>query len=126
MAEAAEHRLRRLEDREAIRELIARYGPLADAGEAQALAALWSEDGEYDVGGFGIARGRPAIAALIDADFHRSLMAQGCAHVLSPPTIDLDGDRAMLTVEAPGGAQSLLVVELPSGRVIGRYFLEPQ
>ena len=94
MAEAAEHRLRRLEDREAIRELIARYGPLADAGEAQALAALWSEDGEYDVGGFGIARGRPAIAALIDADFHRSLMAQGCAHVLSPPTIDLDGDRA--------------------------------
>jgi uncharacterized protein (TIGR02246 family) len=95
MAEPADFRLRRLEDREAIRDLIARYGPLADAGEAQALAALWCEDGEYDVGGFGVARGRAAIAALIDADFHRSLMTEGCAHILSPPAIDLDGDRAI-------------------------------
>jgi hypothetical protein len=95
MAEPADFRLGRLEDREAIRDLIARYGPLADAGEAQALAALWCEDGEYDVGDFGIARGRAAIAALIDADFHRSLMAEGCAHFLSPPAIDLDGDRAI-------------------------------
>ncbi|MXO74379.1 nuclear transport factor 2 family protein [Altererythrobacter aerius] len=95
MVEAAELRLRRVEDREAIRDLIARYGPLADAGEAQALAALWTEAGEYDVGGFHVARGRPAIAALIDAALHRALMADGCAHVLSAPAIDLDGDKAI-------------------------------
>lgn len=90
-----EARLRRLEDAEAIRTLIARYGPLADAGEAQAVAALWAEDGEYDIGGFGTRRGREEIAGAIDAPFHRQLMAEGCAHVLTPPAIDLDGDLAI-------------------------------
>jgi len=45
-------RLQTLEDREAIRELVAQYGPLADCGDAQALAALWCEDGAYEVVGF--------------------------------------------------------------------------
>ena len=87
-------RLRALEDREAIRELIARYGPLADAGAAEAIAALWAEDGSYGVGGMGEARGRRAIAGLIEGPTHRDLMAQGCAHLLGPVTIELDGDRA--------------------------------
>lgn len=89
-----EARLDALADAEDIRNLIARYGPLADAGDAAGVAGLWTEEGEYDVGGFGIARGREQIAALIDAPFHRALMAQGCAHVMSPPAIALDGDRA--------------------------------
>jgi len=87
-------RLQAIEDREAIRDLIARYGPLADAGEAAALAALWAEDGSYGVGGMGESRGREAIAGLIDGPTHRDLMAAGCAHVLGPVAIDLDGDRA--------------------------------
>ncbi|MFN5782700.1 MAG: nuclear transport factor 2 family protein, partial [Novosphingobium sp.] len=66
-------RLRLLEDREAIRDLIARYGPLADAGNAEAVAALWHEDGVYAVGGMGEARGREAIAALISGPVHQSL-----------------------------------------------------
>jgi uncharacterized protein (TIGR02246 family) len=88
-------RLRALEDREAIRDLIARYGPLADAGDAEAVAALWSEDGSYAVGGMGEACGRAAIAALISGPVHRSLLADGCAHVLTSPVIDLDGDSAI-------------------------------
>jgi uncharacterized protein (TIGR02246 family) len=88
-------RLRLLEDREAIRDLIARYGPLADAGNAEAVAALWSEDGVYAVGGMGEARGRPAIAALISGPVHQSLLADGCAHVLTSPAIDLAGDSAV-------------------------------
>lgn len=94
MAPEADTRLRRLEDAEAIRTLIARYGPLADAGNAEALALLWHEAGEYEVAGFGVARGHAEIAALIDGAFHLVLMAQGCAHILSPPVIALDGDRA--------------------------------
>lgn len=87
-------RLQALEDREAIRELVAQYGPLADCGDAQALAALWCEDGAYEVVGFATARGHAEIAALIDGPVHRQLMADGCAHVLGPLTVRVDGDRA--------------------------------
>lgn len=88
-------RLRALEDREAIRDLIASYGPLADTGNAAAVASLWREDGSYAVGGMGESEGRAAIAALITGPVHQQLMADGCAHVLSPVAIDLDGDRAV-------------------------------
>lgn len=87
-------RIQRIEDIEAIRNLIASYGPLADRGDARAVAHLWLEDGEYDVGGYGIAKGRAAIAALIEGDTHRELMADGCAHILSPHQIDIDGADA--------------------------------
>ncbi|MCX7284950.1 MAG: nuclear transport factor 2 family protein [Novosphingobium sp.] len=87
-------RLQMLEDREAIREIIARYGPLADRGDAPALAALWEEDGTYEVTGFATARGRAEIAALIDAPYHRELMAGGCAHVLGPVAVTLSANSA--------------------------------
>lgn len=87
-------RLQALEDREAIRELIASYGPLADAGAADAIAGLWAEGGSYGVGGMGAATGRTAIAGLIEGPTHQALMAQGCGHLLGPVTIVLDGDQA--------------------------------
>ncbi|MFM8542798.1 MAG: nuclear transport factor 2 family protein [Chakrabartia sp.] len=94
MPPKVEARLQALEDREAIRELIASYGPLADSGAADALSQLWVEDGRYAVGGMGEAKGRAAIAALIDGPTHRTLMADGCAHMLGPVTITLNGDSA--------------------------------
>jgi uncharacterized protein (TIGR02246 family) len=90
-------RLQALEDREAIRNLIASYGPLADSGDAAGVAALWTEDGIYAVGGFGESRGRDAIAALIAGETHQRLMADGCAHLLGPVAITLDGDHATAT-----------------------------
>lgn len=97
MAERAAlaHRIAALEDRESIRDLIARYGPLADAGDCAGAAALWSEDGIYEVGGFGEYRGRAAIQALLEGESHQQLIHGGAAHVLSPPVIELDGDRAV-------------------------------
>lgn len=94
MADDLATRLQALEDREAIRDLIASYGPRADSGDAAGVAALWVEDGVYAVGGMGEARGREAIAALIEGPVHQALMAAGCAHVLGPVVIQLDGDRA--------------------------------
>lgn len=94
MADSAAARLQALEDREAIRDLIARYGPRADSGDAAGVAALFAADGVYAVGGMGEARGHAAIAALIEGPEHRALMARGCAHVLGAPAIELDGDRA--------------------------------
>lgn len=87
-------RLQALEDREAIRALIASYGPLADSGDAERIAALWRKGGVYAVGAMGEARGHDEIAALITGKMHRSLMAQGCAHLLGPVAITLQGDRA--------------------------------
>lgn len=92
--ETLERRLRILEDREAIRDLVARYGPLADRGDAGALARLWVPDGVYEVAGFARAEGHAAIAALIDGAHHRALMADGCAHMLGPVAVTLDGDEA--------------------------------
>lgn len=93
MAET-EDRITRLESIEAIRNLIASYGPLADSGNADAIAQIWTDDGEYAVGGFGTAKGHDAIADLIRGSTHQDLMAAGCAHILSPHHIDISGDRA--------------------------------
>ena len=41
-----EARVQALEDELAIIRLVASYGPLVDAGEADAVAALWAEDGD--------------------------------------------------------------------------------
>ncbi len=86
-------RLQRLEDLEAIRALIASYGPLADSGDAAGLAALFTPDGQYEVVGWGILKGAD-LPKTLDNEGHRSWMAQGVAHVLSPPAITLDGDEA--------------------------------
>jgi uncharacterized protein (TIGR02246 family) len=87
-------RLQALEDREAIRDLIARYGPAADSGDAEGAAALFDEAGVYAVGGMGESHGRPAIAALLHGPIHQQLMADGCAHLLGPVAIDLTGNTA--------------------------------
>ncbi|HZV09637.1 MAG TPA: nuclear transport factor 2 family protein, partial [Novosphingobium sp.] len=51
-------------------------------------------DGIYAIAGFAEARGRAAIAALLETPHHRALMADGCAHLLGPVAICLDGDTA--------------------------------
>jgi len=38
----------------------------------------------------------------------------------------LDGDRALLTIAAPDGSTSLLLIDLRSGATLGRYTIEPQ
>jgi hypothetical protein len=95
MPDSLEARLRTLENKEAIRELIARYGPLADSGDSEGVAALWINEGSYTVGGMAEAKGRAAIAGLIDGETHRQLMHSGCAHLLGPVAIELDGDVAV-------------------------------
>lgn len=90
---ALETRQRALEDELSIMRLIASYGPAVDTRDARATAALWAEDGSYDYGG-PVLIGAEAVGALVDLDTHRDFVARGCAHVLSPPVVTLDGDRA--------------------------------
>lgn len=38
----------------------------------------------------------------------------------------LDGERSLLTLAAPDGSTSLLLVDLTSGATLGRYAVEPE
>jgi hypothetical protein len=87
--------VRALADRQAIAGLIARYGPAVDRGDSFGAATLWAEDGRYDLGPLGVARGRAEIAALFEADMHQTLIGGGAAHMLGPPHIAVDGDEAV-------------------------------
>lgn len=89
-----ERRVAELEDRLAILDLIASYGPAVDSVDRKAVADIWEVDGSYDFGGDPLA-GRNNVAALVDLETHRQYVSAGSAHVLSNPRIVLDGDRAI-------------------------------
>ncbi len=90
---ALEARLRRLEDEQEITRLVASYGPLVDAGAAEEVAALWTEDGVYDVDELYMG-GRAEVHAMVESDAHQGLIAGGCCHFLGPAHVTVDGDRA--------------------------------
>lgn len=94
---ALDRRITALEDRLAIYELVAAYGPAADAGQADAVADIWTDDGVYEIPGFEIDAGRIGVRDLICSDFHQELIARGAAHVLSMPTVQLEDDHAVAT-----------------------------
>jgi hypothetical protein len=97
---ALETRVQQLDDHEAITQLLASYGPSVDSGSAEATAALWVEDGVFDVvgssetvGNFTM-HGRGDIVGMVNGEGHQSLITNGCGHVLTAPRIRVDGDRA--------------------------------
>ena len=105
---ALETRLARLEDEREIARLLAAYGPLVDAGDADAAAGLWTEDGVYDVGDW-LMNGRGEIAAMVRSAAHQGRIERGCCHFFGPPVITVDGDEATAVCE------SVLLVRRDSG-----------
>lgn len=103
-----EERLAALEDARAISDLIATYGPLVDSGDAEAVAALWEPDGIYDIDETRL-EGHAAIEAMVRSRGHQGLIAAGCAHLLGPPRVTVDGDEAVAV------CQSLLVAHGEKG-----------
>ncbi|MBF6451121.1 nuclear transport factor 2 family protein [Nocardia elegans] len=94
-----ERRLRDVEDQLAITRLLASYGPLVDSGDAEATAALWTEDGEYDVPGAHM-RSQEAIRSMVLSDAHRKLIETGSTHFIGPAQIEVEGDRAIAVCES--------------------------
>jgi len=92
--EALTRRVQALEDQLEITQLVAQYGPAVDSGSGEAAAALWAEDGTFEVAGYSLMRGRPDIAAMVHDPGHQSLIRNGCGHVLTVPHIVVDGDQA--------------------------------
>lgn len=91
---ALEERLSRAEDELAIARLLASYGPLVDAGEAESVAQLWTEDGVYDVDE-GHMAGRGQLVAMVRSRAHQGWISGGCAHFLGPAHVTLHGDTAV-------------------------------
>jgi hypothetical protein len=109
--EAAEDRLRVLQDERAIRDTMARYGHSIDAGDDAGWLACFAPDGEYDIlygahqvtrvelgtrhpGGV-LHKGREQLAAFIAG--HSRPPAGIHKHLLFEPLIVVDGDEATST-----------------------------
>src|SRR5581483_7031968 len=92
-----EDRIRAIEDRLAIYNLIAGHPPSADTGAGAYAEAVYTEDGVFDRGpGLTGANGNKALGALLRSDGHRAAIAGGLAHFTGLPHIDLNGDTAVV------------------------------
>ncbi|MGV9193858.1 nuclear transport factor 2 family protein [Microbacterium sp. MC2] len=87
-----ERRLRALEDRAEIADLIARYGPAVDSGDGGAVGEMWTSDGTYQFDETVL--DADGIRSIVDYPSHVGYMRQGCAHVLSAPRIEIDDNTA--------------------------------
>jgi hypothetical protein len=87
-------RLGEVEDQLDLAQIVARYGPAADSGAADAAAELWTEDGAFIVPPMATWTGHGEIAAMYRGDGHQSLLRNGVAHVLTAPRVIIDGDTA--------------------------------
>ena len=93
-----EARLRAVEDRLEIYNLIAGHPPSADTGADYYAEAVYMEDGVFDRGAnLPGAQGNKAMAALLKSEAHQAAIAGGLAHFTGLPYIELDGDDAVVT-----------------------------
>jgi SnoaL-like domain len=92
---ALEQRLRLIEDRLEIYNLIATHPPSADTGAGEYTASVWTEDGVFDRGTeFPRPSGPAAIAATSTSAEHHRAMEQGIAHFAGLPYVRVAGDTA--------------------------------
>ena len=92
-----ETRLRAIEDRLEILNLIASHPPSADSGADYFTRAVYTSDGTIDLGGGKGAQGNEAIAGMVKEPGHQAAIAGGLAHFCGLPRIEIDGDTATVT-----------------------------
>src|SRR5580700_8159858 len=92
-----EQRLRAIEDRLEIYNLIASHPPSADTGADYYVRAIYEPDGVLDLGGDKKAAGNEAIAAIVKTPEHQAAINGGLAHFAGLPRIEIDGDTAVVT-----------------------------
>jgi hypothetical protein len=94
--QALEARVRLLEDQLAIYQVMAAYGPAADAGATDQAVALWTDDGTYDLHAR-VMVGHEDIARELEGEWHQGLIGRGSAHIVSMPKVEIAGDKAVAT-----------------------------
>ena len=93
-----EDRIRAIEDRLEIYNIIASHPPSADTGGKDHIAASWVEDGVFDRGeNLSSPHGREHIANQVLSAEHKAAIDRGLAHFTSLPHVAIDGDRAVAT-----------------------------
>jgi hypothetical protein len=92
-----EQRIRTIEDRLEIYNLIASHPPSADTGADRYAEAVYAEDGVFDRGtNLTGAAGNKALGALLKSDGHQAAIAGGLAHFTGLPYVAVDGDTAVV------------------------------
>jgi hypothetical protein len=92
-----ERRIRAIEDRLEIYNLIAGHPPSADTGAAAYAEAVYTEDGVFDRGpGLAGATGNKVMGALLQSPGHQAAIAGGLAHFTGLPHVTVDGDAAVV------------------------------
>jgi SnoaL-like domain len=92
-----EHRLRAIEDRLEIYNLIAGHPPSADTGAKAYAEAVYVEDGVFDRGAeLSSWSGNKAIGANLKSEGHQAALAGGLAHFTGLPHVTINGDEAVV------------------------------
>ena len=91
-------RVQRLEDEREITRVLTRYGFAVDIGDADATAALYTDDTLIDLGPTSQFQGTAGAQQLVLDERHQAIVGR-CAHTMGPFVIDVDisGDRATAT-----------------------------
>lgn len=93
-----EVRMKVIEDKLAIFELIASHPPSADTGMAEYTSSVYLENSIFDRGpNLDGAQGTDAIAAFILRPEHKEALDSGLSHFAGLPLIDLHQDSAIVT-----------------------------
>jgi len=95
MAKSLDERIREIEDRLEIYNLIASHPPSADTGSRAHVQNAWAQDGTFDRGSeFGGPLRQHATAGGVDNPEHMRAVGQGLAHFAGLPYVRIDGDSA--------------------------------
>jgi len=92
-----EDRIRAIEDRLEIYNLIASHPPSADTAAHEYIRSIFVEDAVLDLGGTKTASGSKAIAEMPQKPEHHQAIRGGLAHFAGLPHVTVDGDRAVAT-----------------------------
>ena len=96
-ANTIEDRLRAIEDRLEIYNLIASHPPSADTGAQSHIQSIFVDDATLDLGGGKSATGKGPISDIVKRPSHQEAIKAGLAHFAGLPHVTIDGDRAVVT-----------------------------
>ncbi len=91
-----EKRVQQLQDQQAVREVLIRYGEYLDARDYAGYASLFAKDGVW-TGGFGSATGPAAIQEMLEKNLGKpepGFINKANFHLMTTAVVEVDGDTA--------------------------------